>query len=540
MSLARILLKPAAHLAGMHASRQLSRFINAHQHTEDLQNRMLLEMVRASEPTAFGRDHDFSGIRNYQDFTQRVPVSGYDGVEPYIKRVLEGETQALIPPGESVLMFAMTSGTTGEPKYIPVTNRFLSCIRRGWNIWGLAALRRHAHAFLRPVLQISSPMRETLSPCGVPCGAISGLLAETQKRIVRRMYVRSASVNELADPDDKFYCILRLAIVRDVAMIVTANPSSIIKLITVGTDNAERLIRDIHDGTCTPPHSPAGPMGNLRPARSFARSLERKVAKDGMLHPSHFWNVGFLGNWTGGTLKLYLPRLRELFPDVPIVDIGLLASEGRFSVPLEDSTPSGVAEITSNFLEFLPDGEDKPMRAHQLEVGQEYTLIITNWACLWRYNMDDRVRVTGYMGNSPVFEFLSRGRHTANMTGEKLTEQQVVEAMRRASADLHTRVERFVMQGCFADVPYYEVRIAGISPEMSAELMDRMDHALWELNMEYRSKRATGRLGPLQTIIMSPEEMEARERENIRLRRGRTEQYKHKYLLTEVLEPTQP
>jgi len=58
--------------------------------------------------------------------------------------------------------------------------------------------------------------------------------------------------------------------------------------------------------------------------------------------------------------------------------------------------------------------------------------------------------------------------------------------------------------------------------------------------MEYRSKRATGRLGPLQTIIMSPEEMEARERENIRLRRGRTEQYKHKYLLTEVLEPTQP
>ena len=58
------------------------------------------------------------------------------------------------------------------------------------------------------------------------------------------------------------------------------------------------------------------------------------------------WNVSFLANWTGGTLKLYLPRLAELFDNVPVRDIGLVASEGRFSIPLSDDSPAGVAEVT--------------------------------------------------------------------------------------------------------------------------------------------------------------------------------------------------
>ncbi|GAH84039.1 unnamed protein product, partial [marine sediment metagenome] len=186
------------------------------------------------------------------------------------------------------------------------------------------------------------------------------------------------------------------------------------------------------DGTLTPPGEISAAARGLRfrPSPALARRLEDGIARDGVLLPRHFWNVAFLANWTGGTLKLYLPRLRELFGSVPIRDIGLLASEGRFSIPLADETPAGVAEITSNFLEFIPAdriGEAPPpaLRAEQVELGQEYFLVVTNWAGLWRYNMDDRVRVVDRLGDSPVFEFLSRGLHTANITGEKLTEHQV-------------------------------------------------------------------------------------------------------------------
>jgi len=265
-----------------------------------------------------------------------------------------------------------------------------------------------------------------------------------------------------------------------------------------------------------------------------------------VLLPRHFWNISFLANWTGGTLKLYIPRLRKLFGDVPIRDIGLLASEGRFSMPLADGTAAGLAEITANVMEFIPAGEerrDNPhvLRADEVEVGGEYTLVVTNWAGLWRYNMDDRIRVVGKFEQSPLFEFLSRGKHTANITGEKITEHQVVEAMRLACARAGADVNRFVVQGRFARTPHYELRVESPLPGEASHLARCMDDALGELNMEYRSKRNSGRLGPIRTIILDPGTLDRAEEQSIHQRNGRSEQYKHQYLLTDVLgEETEP
>jgi hypothetical protein len=543
MDTARILLRPLAYVAGKHAGRQVRRFLAAHQRTEQVQDRVLRELLRAHAATAFGRDHGFAAIHTYDEFARAVPVGSFETHRPYMDRVLAGETTALLPPGEHVLMFSQTSGTTGEPKHIPVTRRFLHEMRRGWNIFGIKALTDHRAAWLRPLLTISSSMRETTSPTGVPCGAISGLLTATQKRIVRRMYVAPREAAELHDPSVKYYTILRCGVGRDVRMIATANPSSIIKLIETGQAHAERLIRDVADGTIDPPGEVPPALAErlrLRPNPALARRMDEGVCRDGELLPRHFWSVEVLCNWTGGTLQLYLRRLRGLFGDVPVRDIGLLASEGRFSIPLTDGTPAGVAEIISNFLEFIPVaeyGRDDPpaLRAHELEVGQEYFLVLSNWAGLWRYSIDDRIRVTGFLGRSPVFEFLSRGLHTANITGEKITEHQVVEAMRRAAAEIGAAVECFTLQGRFAGTPYYELRLEPPNGWAPQALADHMDRALAELNIEYASKRSSGRLGPIRPAAVEPGFFEAHEREAVRRRHGRGEQYKHQYLLVEVL-----
>ncbi len=455
---------------------------------------------------------------------------------------LGGKTTAMLPHGESVRMFAMTSGTTGKPKYIPASSRFVAAARRGWNIWGLRALNDHPEAWMRQILQISSPMNETHSPAGVPCGAMSGLLAATQKRIVRRMYAVPNALSNIGDPLVKYYAILRCSIGQDVSIITTANPSSAIKLIETGQQHVERLIRDIAEGTLRPPgelDENVGKALRLRPAPSLARRIGASVERDGALLPRHFWNLAFLGMWTGGTLKLYLPRVRELFGNVPIRDIGLLASEGRFTMPLTDGMPAGVAEITSSFLEFIPSGERQSvnpltLRAHQLEVGQEYFLVLSNWAGLWRYDIDDRVRVVGHFGQSPVMEFLSRGLHTANITGEKITEHQVVDAMRLASDRCGLAVNRFVVQGVFDHMPCYELRLELLTDGQSEQLARCLDEALCELNIEYRSKRSGGRLGPIRPVLLRHGELELEEARKIRDRCGRSEQYKHQYLLTEV------
>ncbi len=542
MSFSRTILRPIAYLISLHAQRQVDAFLASHQRTQEVQDRLLRELIARHAQTQFGRDHGFASIQTYEDFKAAVPVGNYDRFRPYVDKVLHGQFDALLPAGEPPLMFSMTSGTTGSPKYIPVTARCAGELRRGWNIFGLMMLNDHRAAWLRHVLQISSRMRECDGPTGLPCGAVSGLLAATQKKIVRHMYVVPVGVYSIPDATARYYTILRCGVGRDVAFITTANPSSTIKLIETGQQHCERLIKDVADGTTTPPgdHSEAQPL-RFRPDKALARRLEEGVRRDGRLLPRHFWNLTHLANWTGGTLKLYLRRLGDLFDGVPVRDIGLLASEGRFSVPLQDGTPAGVAEITCNFLEFIPAaeaGRDNPttLRAHEVEVGGEYSLVFSNSTGLWRYNMDDRIRVVDRLGQSPIFEFLHRGSSTANITGEKLSEHQAVEAMRKACAATGVAVDRFVLQGHFAAVPYYQLDVDSMDAARAAVLAAAMDAALGELNIEYQSKRDSGRLGTIRPSILPAGELEQAERRKIAARRGRTEQYKHQYLLTEIVE----
>ena len=110
-----------------------------------------------------------------------------------------------------------------------------------------------------------------------------------------------------------------------------------------------------------------------------------------------------------------------------------------------------------------------------MEVGQEYFLVLSNWAGLWRYDIDDRVRVVGHFGQSPVMEFLSRGLHTANITGEKITEHQVVDAMRLASDRCGLAVNRFVVQGVFDHMPCYELRLELFTDGQSEQLARCLD-----------------------------------------------------------------
>ncbi len=548
MGLIRTVLRPAARLAAVRAGRQVGNFLAAHERTEQVQLGLLRELLDAGADSAFGRDHGLGKVRSYADFVSAVPVGDYETHRPYVQRVLAGEVEAMFAPGTFICMFAVTSGTTGRPKHIPVTPAFLEDYRRGWNVFGLSALRDHPGAWLRKIVTVSSSARESVTDAGVPCGAISGLLAENQMWIVRKMYPVPPAVRELREPAAKYYLTLRASLAEDVGVLTTANPSSAIKLGEAARDHAERLIRDVRDGTCTPPGGmPAGLAGRLqfRPRPAAARRLQALLDNRGEFLPKHFWNLRILTHWTGGTLGLYLPGVRRLYGDVPIRDIGLLASEGRLSVPLADHTPAGVAEITANFLEFIPaeqvaSASPDVLRAHELEIGREYFIVLSNRAGLWRYNIDDRVRVTGRLGNTPVFEFLSRGLHTCSMTGEKLTEHQVVAAMAGAAGPGRAGAETFVLQGHFAETPYYELRVEPAEGMDVDSVARRMDEALRGLNVEYEVKRGSGRLGPIRAACAPPGSFAEAEARLIARRRGRSEQYKHKYLLTEVIDDGKP
>ncbi|MDH3795254.1 MAG: GH3 auxin-responsive promoter family protein, partial [Flavobacteriaceae bacterium] len=82
-------------------------------------------LIRSAEDTAFGKDHNFNTIENYQDFASKVPVRDYEGLRPYVDRVVAGE-QNILWPGKPKYL-AKTSGTTSGAKYIPITEESIQC-----------------------------------------------------------------------------------------------------------------------------------------------------------------------------------------------------------------------------------------------------------------------------------------------------------------------------------------------------------------------------------------------------------------------------
>src|SRR5262249_6707466 len=132
---------------------------------------------------------------------------------------------------------------------IPVTDRYLTDYRRGWNLWGLRALRDHRSASLRPIVQIAGDPDEFRTEAGIPCGSISGFTANVQKRIIRRLYCVPAVTGRIKDAPARIYGALCFSLPRCVGMVLAATPSSLVVLGRTADQFKEQLIRDIADGT---------------------------------------------------------------------------------------------------------------------------------------------------------------------------------------------------------------------------------------------------------------------------------------------------
>ena len=131
------------------------------------------------------------------------------------------------------------------------------------------------------------------------------------------------------------------------AFAITANPATLIQMAQTASEHGEALIRDVRDGTLSSRIVGDPPLrlilsAGLKADPGRARELEQLRSQHGALRPRDYWNIDFLACWTGGSMGHYLDRLADWWGPVPVRDIGLLASEGRVSIPLEDDTPTGV------------------------------------------------------------------------------------------------------------------------------------------------------------------------------------------------------
>jgi hypothetical protein len=264
-----------------------------------------------------------------------------------------------------------------------------------------------------------------------------------------------------------------------------------------------------------------------------ARRLAQLIQKHGELLPKHVWpNLGALAVWTGGSVGYFLPQLAALYGDIPVRDHGLSASEGRMSIPFKDSSSAGVLDFQHHYFEFIPveeyDKSDRTvLEAHELQEGKDYYIVMTTAGGLYRYDIHDVVRCVGYQGQAPLIEFLNKGKNFSNVTGEKLSEHQVVRAVEKSFRALELPIETFTVAPLLGEHPRYVLLLERAAHQGRAkELAAQVQANLERLNEEYASKTSSGRLLPLE-IREIPLGTWAGLRREKTSRRGNFEEYKH-------------
>jgi hypothetical protein len=550
-SLMRLLMfKVVLRAIAVPVRRRLAQFEAATQHPQAVQEAVLRDILGAQAETDFGRDHGFGTARTVADFRRQVSVAGYEQIEPYIARVRMGETRALLADPH-VYMFALTSGTTATRKYIPVTARYLADYRRSWNLWGLKVFTDHKEVLLKSIVQMAGDPDELRTEAGTPCGAVTGLTATMQKRFIRKLYCVPAEIARVKDPQAKYYTVMRLALRKPVGMFVAANPSTMISLARAADAHKERLIRDVHDGTLDARLELPGAVreavrARLKPAPERARELEEVVRRTDHLYPKDAWSNPFLlGNWTGGSMGAYLRHYPRYFGENWVRDVGLIASEGRMTIPFADGTAAGVLDVTSHYFEFIPEAEiDSPqptvLAAHEVVEGGRYYILLTTGYGLYRYHIHDVVRVAGFHNRTPLIEFLSKGSHFANLTGEKLSEYHVTGAMTRVLGELGLTLSAYSVAPCWPDdegeLPYYGLFVeeGEVGAGAGGRLAGRLEEELARENVEYECKRTSARLGPVR-LEPVPAGFWARwDRARLERSGGALEQYKRPCLIGDL------
>ena len=541
----RLLVKAAAFVT----RRQWTRWHKLTSKPQETQDRLLLDILGRNRSTRFGRDHRFESIGSLTDYRNQVATGDYERLRPYVELVQKGERDAIT--AEPIDSFTMTSGSTGEPKLIPVTAKTRENHRQLTRLWYYRALVDHPDLFNGKLLGIVSPAVEGVTAGGIPFGAASGLIYRSSPRWIQNAYAVPYEVSEIKDFEAKYYLIMRLALEQDISFFGTPNPSTILKLVQSASQNKYDIIKDIHDGTITSRFdlsaqlraSLASRLGKNLPR---ARRLESLIKHDGALRPKEYWpRLQLIGCWKGGSAGVRLKEFASWFAKTtPVRDLGYMASEAQMTLPVFDSGSAGVLAIDRNFYEFIPESEINSsaptiLTCSELEEGNLYYIVLTTPGGLYRYDINDVVRVAGFYNQTPLIEFVGKGRDVTSITGEKLHVNQLIDAMARAQRTSTVAVQHF--RAC-ADVEkslyVVSVELDGVMPSRQSlvQLLQELEVGLRELNVEYAQKRESGRLGAPVLCVMKRGWFE-RKAQAILQRGGRDTQFKAQLLCVTPEDP---
>lgn len=415
-----------------------------------LQQKTFSDLIHEAKNTAFGTDHHFAAIRNYEDFKKHVPVRDYEELRPYIERVVNGESNVMWPGKPAYL--AKTSGTTSGVKYIPISkesmpehikaarNALLSYI----NETGNADFVDGKMIFLQ-----GSPILAEKN--GVSTGRLSGIVAHHVPGYLQKNRLPSYQTNCIEDWEEKVDAIVQETAKEDLRLISGIPPWCQMYFDRLSAVSGGKKIKDIFPNFKLYVHGGV----NYEPYR--ARMEE---------------SIGFKIDSI------------ETYP----------ASEG-FIAFQDSQTEKGLLLMVDAgiFYEFIPSEEyfnDNPTRINlkDVELDKNYALIMNTSAGLWGYSLGDTVK---FVSKNPYKIVVSgRIKHYISAFGEHVIGEEVEQALMGVAAEEGADIIEFTVapQVAPADggLPYHEWFIEfGKEPKDLTTFALKVDKALQQKNIYY-------------------------------------------------------
>lgn len=478
------------------------------------QEKTLRSILTYARDTEYGKEHNFAEILEaktdselYSRYQKYVQLNDYEDLRPYVEKHKNGAENILFPG--KPLLYATTSGTTKEPKWVPITQEYLHNIYgKMTKVWLFNFIKNRPQVFTGKIVSIVGKVKEGEAPDGTMFGSVSGVTQRDCPGFVKKLYASPASVFSIEDYTARYYTLMRMGIERNITLVVTANPSTIVEMQNNVNEYFDDYCTDIENGTLNaklniPQWIRADIQPYLKPNPERAAELRALKATCGTVLPKHYWpNIQILNTWKCGNTAVYLDKINGSFPEHMLhQEFGYFASECRFGLVLDD-TINTVLFPHFHYYEFVAeeelDSDNKHfLQLHELQAGKRYCPYVTTFAGLYRYNMNDLVEVGPSFCNTPTVHMIQKVNGIVTMTGEKLHERQFIEAVHTTEQKTGLMTKFFVG---FADMEksayhfYYEFADQSTTQEQAESFTQLVDAALKATNIEYDAKRASFRV----------------------------------------------
>ncbi len=427
------------------------------EHPVEIQNETLLSLLNSAANTEWGKKYDYANISSVDDFKNNVPLQDYDDIKPFVDRLRKGEKD-LLWPGE-VKWFAKSSGTTSDKsKFIPVTKEALEDCH-------LLGPRDIFSLYIR-----TYPETKVLKGKTITLGG-------------------SHQVNNFSN--NSYYGDLSAIIIENVPFWTDflRTPSTEIALIEEFEEKIDKIIDTTLDQNIT---SFSGvPSWYLV---LFKRVLE-KTGKQNVLEIWPNIEVFFHG---GVNFEPYREQYKKLFPSEQMHYIDSYnASEGFFGIQDNPHRNDMLLMLDYGiYYEFIPMsdwGMENPrvLTLEQVELDENYAIVISTNAGLWRYIIGDTIKFT----NKYPFKIKVTGRtkHFINAFGEEVIIENAERAIQIACHHSHAIVDEYtagpIFMGDNQKGAHQWIIEFDVAPKDLDHFTRILDNSLKTINSDYEAKR---------------------------------------------------